>query len=188
MKKGNLKETLPFAFGRGVIIVAIIIPATLSFILGYFVGKSTTQENHEMKQLQEIQSNTVQPKETQSQQQAQSQVSEPSAGQDIQPAESHKAAKDSQQAQKPIAILYTVQVGAFKNAADADAIKKKLEKKGYKTYMTLSESKKEGGLYKIWVGKFSTRKQAEALSIKIKKTEGLQAFVTVKKEESIRQP
>ena len=187
MKKGSLKETLPFVFGRGIIIVAILIPATLSFILGYFVGKSTTKENPEMKQLQEIQSNTTQPIETQSQQQAQSQVSEPSAGQDIQSAESHKA-KDSQQAQKPAAILYTVQVGAFKNAADADALKKKLEKKGYRTSMALSESKKEGGLYKIWVGKFSTRKEAEALSMKMKKNEGLQAFVTVKKGESIRQP
>jgi cell division septation protein DedD len=188
MKKGGLKETLPFVFGRGIIIVAILIPATLSFILGYFVGKSTVKENHEMKQLQEIQSNAAQPVETQSQQQAQSQVSEPLTGQDIQPAESHKAAKDSQQAQKPASVLYTVQVGAFKNATDADALKKKLEKKGYKTSMELSESKKEGALYKVWVGKFSTRKDAESLSMKIKKTESLQAFVTVKKEESVRRP
>jgi cell division septation protein DedD len=188
MKKGGLKEKSPFVFGRGIIIVAILIPAALSFILGYFVGKSVTKESPEMKQLQAIQSNTVQPLETQPQQQARSQVSEPSAGKDIQPAESRKAAKESQDAQKPAATLYTVQVGAFKNEADADALKKKLEKKGYRASMALSESKKAGGLYKVWVGKLSTRKEAEALSLKIKKTEGLQAFVTVKKEESIRQP
>jgi cell division septation protein DedD len=191
MKKGGLKEKTPLIFGRGIIIVAILIPATLSFILGYFVGKSITKESPEMKQFQEIQSNTIQPLETQSQQQSQSQsqVSEPVAGKELQPTESqNKTAKESQKTQKPAATLYTVQVGAFKNVADADALKKKLEKKGYRTSMALSESKKAGGLYKVWVGKFSTRKEAEALSMKIKKTESLQAFVTVKKEESIRQP
>jgi cell division septation protein DedD len=187
MKKGGLKEKTPLIFGRGIIIVAILIPATLSFILGYFVGKSITKESPETKQFQEIQSNTIQPLETQSQQQ--SQVSEPAAGKELQPTESqNKTAKESQKTQKPAATLYTVQVGAFKNVADADALKKKLEKKGYRTSMALSESKKAGGLYKVWVGKFSTRKEAEALSMKIKKTESLQAFVTVKKEESIRQP
>jgi hypothetical protein len=38
------------------------------------------------------------------------------------------------------------------------------------------------------VGKFRKREEAEALSAKIKKTEGLQAFVTVKREEDTRQP
>lgn len=189
MKKAGLKERSPFIFGRGIFIVVILIPVSLSFILGYFVGKSTLKENPELKQFQEIQSNTVQPVETQSQEATQSQISEPSAAKDLQPAESQsKAARESPTNQKPTPTLYTVQVGAFKNAADADALKKKLEKKGYKTSMALSESKKEGALYKVWVGKFSTRKDAEALSMKIKKNESLQAFVTVKKEDSIRQP
>ena len=189
MKQAGLKEKSPFVFGRGILIAAILIPASLSFILGYFVGKSTTKENPEVKQFQETQSNIIQPVETQSQQQGRSQVSEPAVGKDLQPAEPKSgAATEPQQVPKPTVTLYTVQVGAFKNAADADTLKKKLEKKGYKTSMALSESKKEGGLYKIWVGKFSNRGEAEALSVKIKKTEGLQAFVTVKKEESIRQP
>jgi cell division septation protein DedD len=99
-----------------------------------------------------------------------------------------KTTKEPLKDQKPTAILYTVQVGAFKNDSEADALKKKLEKKGYKTSMALSESKKEGGLYKIWVGKFRKREEAEALSARIKKNEGLQAFVTVKREEDTRQP
>jgi cell division septation protein DedD len=189
MKPAGLKEQSSFVFGRGIIIVAILIPVSLSFILGYFVGKSTVKENPEMKQSQEMQSNTIQPIEIQSPEPRQSKVSESVAGKDIQPAESQsKAVRESQQIQTPAATLYTVQVGAFKNAADADALKKKLEKKGYKISMALSESKKEGALYKVWVGKFSTRKDAETLSMKIKKTESLQAFVTVKKEESTRQP
>jgi cell division septation protein DedD len=184
MKKVGLTEKSSLIFGRGIIIMAILIPASLSFILGYFVGKSSTRGNPEMKQLQEGQSNIIKSVEMQPQQQVQS-----ADDTRLQTMNSEKnAAKEPPKDQKPTAILYTVQVGAFKNAAEADALKKKLEKKGYKTSTALSESKKEGGLYKIWVGKFRKREEAETLSAKIKKTEGLQAFVTVKREEDTRQP
>jgi cell division septation protein DedD len=189
MKKAGLTEKSSLMFGRGIIIIAILIPASLSFILGYFVGKSSTRENPEMKKFQEGRSNIVQSVEMQSQQQVQSQVSEPAGGTRLQRMDSEKkATKEPLKDQKPTTILYTVQVGAFKNDSEADTLKKKLEKKGYKTSMALSESKKEGGLYKIWVGKFRKREEAEALSAKIKKNEGLQAFVTVKREEDTRQP
>jgi DedD protein len=191
MKKVSLKEKSPtFFIGKGLIIIAILIPSSLSFILGYYVGKINTRENPKMEHLQEsLRDNTIQPLEAQSQQQIQSQTSDPSSGTELQTTESQKeATKESQQALKQTKIIYTVQVGAFKNAADADALQKKLGNKGYKTFMALSESRREGALHKVWVGKFSTRKDAEALSMKIKKTEGLHAFVTVKEEESIRQP
>jgi cell division septation protein DedD len=184
MKKAGLTERSSLIFGRGIIIVAILIPASLSFILGYFVGKISTRENPEMKKVQESKSNIIQSVEMQPQQEVQS------AGDTrLKTMDSEKnAAKEPPKDQKSTAILYTVQVGAFKNAAEADVLKKKLEKKGYKTSMALSEAKKGGGLYKIWVGKFRKREEAEALSAKIKKTEGLQAFVTVKREEDTRQP
>jgi cell division protein FtsN len=192
MKKVSFKEKSPARIiGRGLIITAILIPSALCFILGYFVGKSTTKENPEIKHLQEgLRDNTIQPVEAQSQQ-VQSKASDPSQDRELQTTESRKeVTQESQQAEKPTKIIYTVQVGAFKDASEADALKKRLENGGYKTYSALSESKKERGLYKVWVGKFRTRKEAEELSAKIKKAEGLQAFVTVKKEEeeSIRQP
>jgi cell division septation protein DedD len=191
MKKVSLKEKSPsFLISKGLIIIAILIPSSLSFILGYFVGKITTKENPEIKQLQEsMRENTIQPLEVQSQQQVQSQTSDPSPGTELQTTESpKKAVQESQQAQKQTKIIYTVQIGAFKDSSDADALAERLENKGYKTYTALSESRREGVLYKVWIGKFSTRKEAEILSMKIKKAEGLHAFVTVQKEESIRQP
>ena len=185
MKKGGLKEKFPFVFGRGIIIMAILIPASLSFLLGYFVGKSTTKESSERRQFQS-QNKLTQPVESQSKQ-AQSQTSEPTADTGHQTAESQdESTKESQQTQEQTTTMYTVQVGAFKNAADAEAVKTKLEKNGYKTSMAISESKKEGSLYKVWVGRFTTRNEADALSVKIRRTEGFQAFVTVKKEESPR--
>ena len=77
---------------------------------------------------------------------------------------------------------YTVQVGAIKNEAEAENLKAKLEKKGYKTYITVSKNKKREKIYKVRTGEFRERKDAEILSLKLKKTEGLNTFVTFSNE------
>jgi cell division septation protein DedD len=81
--------------------------------------------------------------------------------------------------QKPSGAVFTVQVGVFRNLSYAKSLKSMLNKKGYNVYVITSKSKKEEKLYTVWIGKFSDRKKAENLSEKIKKTEGLQAFVTL---------
>jgi cell division septation protein DedD len=80
--------------------------------------------------------------------------------------------------QKRSETMFTVQVGAFKNPSFAKSLRTMLAKKGYTTYITTSESKKEGTLHKVCIGKFSDRKKAESLSEEIKNTEGLQGFIT----------
>jgi len=186
MKRTDFKgKSSPFIIGRGLIIVAILIPSSITFMLGYFVGRNTTKGNIEIRQLQEslIEKDTSS-LETQSQQQVRSQAAAnpPDAG--LQTTGSQgEAIRDTQRSQKPTRIIYTVQVGAFKNASEADTLKNRLEKKGYKMHTTMSESRREGVLYKLWTGEFSTREEAEALSVKIKKAEGLQTFVTFKEQE-----
>ena len=81
--------------------------------------------------------------------------------------------------QKPSEAVFTVQVGVFRNLSYAKSLKSMLNKKGYNAYVITSKSKKEEKLYKVWIGNFRDRKKAENLSEKIKKTEGLQAFVTL---------
>jgi hypothetical protein len=78
---------------------------------------------------------------------------------------------------------YTVQAGVFKDAYVADALKAKLDKKGYKTYIIPSETKRHEKLYKVMVGEFITRKEAEVLSIQIKNAESLRTFVTFKTDK-----
>ncbi len=80
--------------------------------------------------------------------------------------------------QKSSKSMFTVQVGAFKNPSYAKSFKAMLSKKGYTTYITTSESTKEGKLHKVCIGKFNDRKKAESLSEEIKNKEGLQGFVT----------
>ena len=90
--------------------------------------------------------------------------------------------KESLQPQKPseepLAVIFTVQVGAFKNASYAEARMAWLKEKGYSAYMTLSGVKEGENLYKVCIGRFTEREKAKALSEKIRNSEGLQTFVT----------
>jgi len=77
--------------------------------------------------------------------------------------------------------VYTVQVGAFRDKKEAEALKTKLEKKGYNVYMVKEkERNKKGSLYKVRIGEFETRREAEITAIKINKAEGLHAFAVKK--------
>lgn len=82
----------------------------------------------------------------------------------------------------PGEIIYTVQLGALKNAAEAENFKTKFDKKGYKTYITISTNRMNEKIYKIRAGEFKEKKDAEILSLKLKKTEGLNTFVTFKND------
>jgi len=78
--------------------------------------------------------------------------------------------------------LYTVQIGAFKSAADAGRLKTTFEKKGYKPFISQVKDPKGRKIYKVKTGEFRDKKDAEVLALKLKKTEGLQSYVTTRSE------
>lgn len=78
------------------------------------------------------------------------------------------------------ARTYTVQVGAFRQPADAAAFKDKFEQKGFMVSVQETLTKNHEKIYKVRVGEFRSRKEAEIMSAKIKKAEGLSTFVTFK--------
>ncbi len=226
MKKTELKEgSSVFLIGKGIIIAALLIISSLSFVLGYFVGKSTTKESPETKlsqaNLQE--KNVVVPqrlpdtsgsgespvinqkdtaeiaeqktmvnegKEGGTQQIGQPQIVQQNAeSQQTKkinpptPPETPETAKSQQTPPTAKTPKYTVQVGAFKDAHEADVLKAKLDEKGYTAYITKTERKGRKGhkkIYKVRIGEFETKKEADVLSVKIKKSERLQTFVTLK--------
>ncbi|NWF97453.1 MAG: SPOR domain-containing protein [Nitrospirae bacterium] len=207
--------------GKGIIISALIITASLGFTLGFFTGKSFRPNNSE---LSEISKNTTpenfletaQPSSTNQQENNTTQVTEPlnsnstTTNQQIQSSQTIQSDKGQIQTKtQPLtqeqqnnqneksktshstntessnkngkSKKYTVQVEAFKNQDAAEELKDKLSKKGYKVVVVLSDKRKNNKLYKVLVGEFSTRKEAEIMSIKIRKFEKLQhAFVTFK--------
>jgi len=219
MEKTDLKEkSSVFIIGRGFIIIAIFITSSLSFTLGYFVGKSghsrvenqqfspALQERIEQKnivpetkdavsqQLEQPQK-TPQPETPQTQQMQETGLPKESnktsetklAQETTKPSETKEAMKPQEKIKTPQKIKYTVQVGAFSDSSEAHALKTSLNKKGYKAYVTQSETKSKRKLYKVKIGEFSTKKEAELLSIKIRKTEGLQTFATFKAgQEDVR--
>ena len=68
--------------------------------------------------------------------------------------------------------LYRVQIGAYSQKSNADAMLKKVKAKGFDAFVT-----KVGNLYKVQVGAFSKRANAEAMLDKVKKA-GFDAFIT----------
>lgn len=198
MKRTEIKEmSSVFYIGKWTVIIAILITSSLSFTLGYFVGKSfqppvvnqTTvipvQESAEQKNIESEKKEALvqQPEQTQKPQETQQtvkaqQAQEPQKTQITKETKQTTETKETKKTRK-----YTVQTGAFKDISDANALKARLDKKGYKTYIAPTETKTHKKLYKVMVGDFVTRKEAEVLSIKIKKAEGLKTFVTFKTDQ-----
>ena len=89
---------------------------------------------------------------------------------------------ESAPAQENRSIVYTVQIGAFRNIAEAKQLKAKFEKKGYKSFISAGKNKKSQKIFKVKSGEFREKKDAEVLALKLRKTEGLQTYVTLKSE------
>jgi len=191
--------------------VVLVITSAFSFVLGYFVGKATVKDRLQaefmaLPKQQEYDEPVV---KEQPQKEEEMLTTDSIFEQLEETKDFNKEAKKAPQAdvvktaplqvatkketaQPPVKMtkpvedtdIYTVQVGAFKNQKDADALKRKLEDKKYKVYIkktTLSQNVK---LFKVRTGEFAKREDAEVLAIKLKKIEGLNAFVTLKIEDA----
>ncbi|MFI5293756.1 MAG: SPOR domain-containing protein [Thermodesulfovibrionales bacterium] len=211
--------------GREFIIAVVVVFSSLSFTLGYFVGKNNAEKKAEpvvqtgLKpadiEPQQI-GPAAQPQPPRSERQAagggmpvqdmtaQKNVSLPSgeshiegktaeapkeAVNDISKEDAKKEPRESSQTDgKPHVksganeTVYTVQLGALKNAGEARQLKAKYAKKGYKIYITALRSKGKMKIYKVRTGEFREKKDAEILALRLKKNEGLSAFVTVKND------
>lgn len=75
--------------------------------------------------------------------------------------------------------LYRVQVGAYKNKANADAQLARVKAAGFDTYMV-----QVGGLYKIQVGAYREKANADNMMTKLKAA-GFDAFITTESGASV---
>lgn len=188
MKKIDLKEkSSTYIIGRGLIIAVVLFTSSLGFILGYFVGRTTINETQSIRIPDDGSKNiTKMPTEIISLQETLPQVSI-TAKKDSPQDKVNESFKENltvnQMYPKPSKVVYTIQIGAFKNFSDAEAFKSKFDKKGFKSFVTDIKLKNSEKLYRVWIGEFHTRKEAEEVSLKLKKNEGLQPFITFKKGE-----
>jgi DedD protein len=230
MKQADLKEkSSVFFIGKGIIVIVLTGIASLSFLLGFFVGKinrpaeinrpspitdrgsagysnpvSTEQktlpqqaaplqqagkmqapydtgQRDAAKAIQTVSETQAAPQPQQSNELQKSRVNSQGKNQG---SNGSNAASETKKADETHMSnrtkKYTVQVGAFRNASDADALRAKLGKKGYKTFLIELKAKNIEPLYKVTVGSFSTRNEAELLAAKMKTSEGLKTFVTLR--------
>jgi cell division septation protein DedD len=207
MNENNFKEKSSlYILGKEFIIVIVVVFSALSFTLGYFVGKSGDDNEpivapEKAKSIpipENLAGQSIQPDVSdenpqgniaatkQVQQYKQKEQQNPSIYEVAKAPESvdipSKTNKSSSGKQKGHEIIYTVQLGAFKNADDAYNFKEKYDNKGYTTYITIAKNNRNEKIYKIRMGRFKERKNAEIFSLKLKKTEGLTTFVTFKTE------
>jgi cell division septation protein DedD len=72
---------------------------------------------------------------------------------------------------------YAVQVAAVNVRSDADAIAKRLASKGYAAYVEMPPNS-TGTVFRVRVGTFKTRHEAELIAAKLQKEEQIKPWVT----------
>jgi cell division septation protein DedD len=84
------------------------------------------------------------------------------------------AAPESTTTSEPPGNGWAVQVQAVKTRTEADAIARRLNAKGYPTFVTM----RAAGLYGVRVGKFPNKRDAEAVKARLEKDEQFKPWVT----------
>ncbi|MDA8082420.1 MAG: SPOR domain-containing protein [Nitrospiraceae bacterium] len=92
--------------------------------------------------------------------------------------ETGPATDSLQPKQEKVITRFTVQIGAFRSKTEADRFKAKYSGKGYKIYIHTVKANRTMKIYKVRTGTFTDKREAELLALKLKKTDGLHAFVT----------
>jgi cell division septation protein DedD len=72
---------------------------------------------------------------------------------------------------------YAVQIAAVNARSEADAMAKRLTSKGYSAYV-LAPASGTPSVYRVRVGKFQTKREAETVATKLQKEEQLKPWVT----------
>ncbi|MEJ2697880.1 MAG: SPOR domain-containing protein [Candidatus Sulfobium sp.] len=164
--------------GKEFLIVIVVVFSSLSFTLGYLVGKSK-RDDAPVPAVRAVE--TPSPRSgadtsgVQPEAEAGSGTDYPLSAGVVKPSPSKgKLQKGT--------ISYTVQIGALSDEKDAEDFRTRYRKKGYKAYIVSAKDKRGETIYKIRIGEFRNRRDADLLSLKLRKTEGLNTFVTFKDE------
>ena len=78
---------------------------------------------------------------------------------------------------EPAGQGFAVQIAALNVKSEADAIAKRLSSKGYAAYV-LSPASGTPSVYRVRVGKFNTRREAESVAARLQKEEQFKPWVT----------
>lgn len=86
------------------------------------------------------------------------------------------AKKEQKEQQKEQKKQYSVQFGAFPDKGGAEQLRQQLKEKGYKAYIVPAD--KGSDYYKVRVGAFTSKKEADRAATRFRKDTAMQSFVT----------
>ena len=77
---------------------------------------------------------------------------------------------------------YTVNIASFRDKRNADRLMRELEQKGYEIFKEKANIPEKGVWYRVAVGRFSSRREAQAFARGLKDRDGINSFVRKLKE------
>ncbi len=77
---------------------------------------------------------------------------------------------------------YTVNVGSFRKRVWAERLIKELDEKGYRAFIEETVIPKKGTLYRVAVGRFPSRREAQSFARGLKERDDINSFVRTLKE------
>jgi len=87
------------------------------------------------------------------------------------------APKDAAASSEPAGSGFALQITALREKAEADTIARRLAAKGYTAYV-MNPAKGSPSVYRVRIGKFKTRREAEAIATRLKNEEQFTPWVT----------
>ena len=88
-------------------------------------------------------------------------------------------APSTSQIPKVFTSLYTVQVSAFEEPAGAEKLADQLKQKGYASYTQVKTIPGKGTWYRVRVGRYEGRAEAENTAKILEEREGVSPFITL---------
>ncbi len=173
-RKRRKTSPLLAALGGGVLLLLIV---SAIYLKTGKEGPTAPDETAVMKTEQSVQAgetlergdtevSTIQPQEEETLEETESSVEE--------------VAEDAPPPEEPVTPeppLLSIQVGAFRNPANAETMKQRLESKGYRAGVYPSGGAEEGVIYRVLIGRFDTREEALRRLREIKEAEGIEAVL-----------
>lgn len=161
------------------IFLAILVLGVVIFLLGVSVGKKQAQIVAEADIPAEKEVTQVEKKEP-------GEKKEPATPQEpkdliSQELASHQQYQEETQKQKPIPIdLYYIQVGAFNKKEAAVSFAEQFKKEGYPTIVLEPYTSDKRPVYRVRIGGFSSKEEAEAMKEKLTTSKKKKDFFIIK--------
>lgn len=150
---------------RALAIAVIAVVSAACFALGFFVGRAISKSQHEV-------AGMLAPQEGDA-------LSGLQTDENVTETLHEKMAPAGEEAGSPEGVkTYSVQVGAYLNSKAAETLMARLRNRGYDAYILKTSTQDGRTIYKVRVGRFTDRREAELMARKVEQVAAGESIVT----------